>query len=103
LSADGRYLAFGGPVTPWSVCELATGKRLHQLRLSQNPVHGLAFTPNGRFLAVDQFNEIRLIGVLSGKEIRKLPKKTPGPSLMLVFSPDGRTLAEFPSAPIIRL
>jgi WD40 repeat protein len=35
---------------------------------------------------------IRLFGVLSGKEIRKLPK-LPGTGVALVFSPDGRTLA----------
>lgn len=96
LSPDGRYLALGGSATPLTLCELATGKRLHQLTPSQGFVSGLAFTPNGRFLAVDQVTEIRLFGVLSGKEIRKLPKKTTVSSMIMVFSPDGRTLAAFP-------
>lgn len=103
LSPDGRYLAFNGWATPLTVCELATGKRLHRLGSSQGSFPRMAFTPNGRFLAVDMFNEIRLFGVLSGKEIRKLPKKKPVPSVMLVFSPDGRTLAAFPSAAPIQL
>jgi len=104
LSPDGRYLAFGGPVTPWTVCEVATGKRLCQLEPAQSPNQALAFTPNGRFLAVaSPLNEIRLIGVLSGKEIRKLSNNKPAHSQMLVFSPDGRTLADFPSGSTIHL
>ncbi len=104
LSPDGRYLAFGGPVTPWTVCEVATGKRVCQLEPAQSPNQALAFTPNGRFLAVaSPFNEIRLIGVLSGKEIRKLPKNKPEHSQLLAFSPDGRTLVEVSSGLTIRL
>ncbi len=104
LSPDGRYLAFGGPITPWTVCEVATGKRLCQLEPAQSPNQALAFTPNGRFLAVaSPANEIRLIGVLSGKEIRKLPKNKPEHSQMLAFSPDGRTLVEVSSGPTIHL
>jgi WD40 repeat protein len=103
LSPDGRYLAFNGWATPLTVCELATGKRLSQLGSSQVSFPRMAFTPNGRFLAVDMFNEVRLFGVLSGKEIRKLPKKTPVPSQILIFSPDGRTLAAFPSSATIHV
>jgi WD40 repeat protein len=104
LSPDGRYLAFGGHATPWTVCELATGKRLRQLGQLQPSVAGPIFTPNGRFLAVDEHKEVRLIGVLSGKEIRRLPKPpSVGPSTKQVFSPDGRTLVGFPSGHIIYL
>ncbi|MGH7227431.1 MAG: WD40 repeat domain-containing protein, partial [Gemmataceae bacterium] len=85
-------LAFGGPATPLTVCELATGKRLHELAPPQGIISGLAFTPNGRFLAVDEYSRIRLFGVVSGKEMRKLPVTT-GTRNQLVFSPDGRTLA----------
>src|SRR5262249_16284397 len=92
LSPDGRYLAYGGPATPLTVCELATGKRLRELAPTQGILSGLAFTPNGRFLVVDEFTRIRLIGVLSGKEIRKLTVPQ-GSNSTLLFSPDGRTLA----------
>jgi WD40 repeat protein len=103
LSPDGRFLVLGDSGYPLCVCELATGKLLHQLRPSQGSKGRLAFTANGRFLAESAFNEIRLFGVLSGKEIRKLPKKPPATSPILAFSPDGRTLAEFPSGPTIHL
>ncbi|MGH7223037.1 MAG: hypothetical protein ACRELF_07405, partial [Gemmataceae bacterium] len=92
ISPDSRYLAFGGPATPLTVCELATGKRLRELAPPQGILSGLAFTPNGRFLAVDEYTRIRLFGVVSGKEMRKLPVTT-GTRNQLVFSPDGRTLA----------
>ncbi|HEY7428360.1 MAG TPA: PQQ-binding-like beta-propeller repeat protein [Gemmataceae bacterium] len=92
LSPDGRYLVYGGSATPLTVCDLATGKRLRELAPAPGILSGLAFTPNGRFLAVDEFTRIRLIGVLSGKEIRKLPA-LPGANSTLAFSPDGRTLA----------
>ncbi len=90
VSPDGRYLAFDGPATPLTVCELATGKRLHEL----GPVPGyhLAFTPNGQVLAVDVSRGIRLFDVASGKEIRTLPLPAGG-FHRLLFSPDGRTLA----------
>ncbi|MGH7222037.1 MAG: hypothetical protein ACRELF_02305, partial [Gemmataceae bacterium] len=92
LSPDGRYLAFGGFVTPLTVCELSTGKRLHDLGRPQGVISGLAFTPNGRFLAMSDYRGTHLFGVLSGKELCKLPTP-PGTSNRLVFSPDGRTLA----------
>jgi WD40 repeat protein len=92
ISPDGRYLAYGGAATPLTVCELATGKRLRELTPTPGILWGLTFTPNGRFVAVDENTKIRLIGVLSGKEIRKLPVPR-GMYSTLVFSPDGRTLA----------
>ena len=92
VSPDGLYLAFGGPAIPLTVCELATGKRLRELPQPQGILSGLAFSPNGRFLAADEYTRVRLFGVQSGKEMRNLPMK-PGTSNALAFSPDGRTLA----------
>jgi WD40 repeat protein len=93
ISPDGRYLVFGGPDTPLTLCELATGKRLHELAPSQsNFFTGAAFTPDSRLLAVDEYTGIRLFEVPSGKEVRKLPLKSPKQN-RLVFSPDGRMLA----------
>ncbi len=92
LSPDGRYLAYGGGSSPLTVCELNTGKRVRELTRSAGLLAGLAFTPNGRFLAVEDYTGMHLFGVLSGKEIRKL-SRPPGASRTLIFSPDGRTLA----------
>lgn len=92
ISPDSRYLAFSGDSTPLTVCELAAGKRLHELAPPGASVYlGLAFTPNGRSLAAEEHGGIRLFDVPSGKEIRKLPATAGGGNLF--FSPDGRILA----------
>jgi WD40 repeat protein len=92
LSPDGRYLVYGGPATPLTLCETATGKRLRELAPAQGILSGLAFTPNGRFIAVGEYTRIRLFGVLSGKVIRTFPVAATA-SHILAFAPDGRTLA----------
>jgi WD40 repeat protein len=94
FSPNGQYFAFGGLDTPLTVCELSSGKRLQELALPRGTISGLAFTPNGRFLAVDDYTRIRLFGVLSGKELHKLPLTSAMRNHnQLIFSPDGRTLA----------
>jgi WD40 repeat protein len=93
FSPDGRYLAFGGPSLPLTVCEAATGKLLHELAPPQgNYYTGAAFTPDSRLLAVDELTGIHLFDLRSGKEVRKLPLSARSRSI-LAFSPDGRTLA----------
>lgn len=92
VSPDGRYLAYGGPSDPVTLCDLATGKRLREVMPAQGILSGLAFTPNGRFLAVHNYTGLRLFGVLSGKEIRNLPAAQASNGT-LAFSPDGRLLA----------
>ena len=102
VSPDGRYLAMSSFAAAPTLCDLTTGKRLHQLGNMVNAANGLAFTPNSRFLAVSTFQGTHLYGVLSGKELRRFPGRS-GASNALIFAPDGQMLAALGPGYIIHL
>jgi WD40 repeat protein len=102
ISPDGRYLALSSFAAAPTLCDLTTGKRLHQLGSQVNAANGLAFTPNSRFLAVSTFQGTHLYGVLSGKELRRFPGRS-GASSALIFAPDGQMLATLGPGYIIHL
>jgi len=105
----GESVAFAGrgdhTVRVWS---LTTGKQVASLKLPLVRVCGLAFTPDGRTVAVlcqPQEDDgktdkhwrvasasVRIFDVNSGKRLWELPNKEV-PAGPLAFSPDGRTLA----------
>jgi WD40 repeat protein len=92
VSPDGQYLAFGNWRGTITVCSLATGKRLQEIKHFHGGIEALAFTPNSRFLAVANYGGVTIHGVLSGKELRHSPANLTG-CTALVFSPDGKKLA----------
>ena len=92
ISPDGRYLAYGDRFHAATLCDLKTGKRLRGLAARPDHMGGLTFTPNSRFLAVSGFADIRVFGVVSGKEMRTIRKPRDADNT-LIFSPDGRMLA----------
>jgi WD40 repeat protein len=92
MSPDGHYVALASFAGPLTLCDLTTGKRLRELGNQVNTTGGVAFTPNSRFVAVNTFQGLYLYGVLSGKELRRLPVPF-GFSNLLVFAPDGQTAA----------
>jgi RNA polymerase sigma factor (sigma-70 family) len=110
FSADGKLLAAvrtpanlppagkGGEPTAVSVVELATGKEVRCI--PTDPVHILAFSPDGRVLAASEGNVVRLWEIGTGKEVfrRERHGELPGvPAQAAVtsvaFLPDGRRLA----------
>jgi mono/diheme cytochrome c family protein len=93
---DGSEIAAGGyhEVTVW---DAATGKLRRRIKNVGQRVHGLAFAPDGSFLAVasgtpGEYGELKLFDPKTGKALR-----TPGTSddivLATAVSPDGKLVA----------
>ncbi len=102
VSADGKYLALGGHTQSIPVYETATGRRVANLPQQQGGVHALAFLPGGRFLAVADYRGASVVGLASGKELRRLELPNTGQAA-LALSPDGHTLALAHGGPVLRL
>jgi RNA polymerase sigma factor (sigma-70 family) len=109
FAPDDRTMASGnadGTVRFW---EADTGKEILVLPQQSDPVMGLAYSPDGKFLASRgggygfQDNSIHLWDLTTGKEVRRfgrspsvvIPSYTGSPSwaFRVSFSPDGKLLA----------
>lgn len=97
LSADGRLLALvagpsaGGQVRVW---DLAEGKELHRFGAKDAFPGALAFSPDGRTLAVTDGEAVRLWSRTTGREGPRFAAGTLGPyPARAAFSPEGKALA----------
>ena len=87
FSPDGQYLAVASSLGIW-LYETATS-RPPALLPSENPVGGVAFSPDGRTLVSAAYpGEIRLWDLTTGRTTATLQGFAP-----VAFSPDGKTLA----------
>ncbi|MEV7861217.1 helix-turn-helix domain-containing protein [Streptomyces hirsutus] len=96
FSPDGTRLALVGAEETVRIWHLATGA-LHTVRTGRDqPVRTVAFTPDGRTLAVVTIEaddeRVTLLDAATGRTQRTIKPSARG-SLSLAFSPDGRTLA----------
>lgn len=99
LSPDGRIAVLGDGIGRLETWSTETGKKLRVLRRTGPGISRLAFSPNGKHLAVGQKNnEITLWSTATWRIVRSFstPKKlAPGKSTWfssLTFTPDSRAL-----------
>ena len=106
MSKDGKVLAVVLPSNVVQLWDVETGKALCQAKSPMNGVGAMAFTPNGKTLAIRGVTDrvCYLHETETGKEIRKLKPVPPGgmggnisggaaDGTGLAISPDGKTIA----------
>jgi WD40 repeat protein len=92
FSPDGKLLAAGDMTNRVHVWDLATGKELHGSPPARNWVTGLAFSPDGKTLAVAAWHRILLWDATTGKD--RLPLGGHSNQVgRVAFSPDGKAVA----------
>jgi WD40 repeat protein len=94
FAPDGKTLASGsadrdGTVRVW---ETASGRMIRERPGNSENVHGLAFDPQGKVLAVACGGRVCLWDLHTGKDVRELETRSQM-VLALAFAPDGRVLA----------
>jgi hypothetical protein len=94
VSPDGKGLVTSGWEDELRVWDLATDKELTRFGAVRSFLAHVTFSPDSKTLAIVHNRIIYLLSVGSSKEPRRLeiPDREEEPSL-LIFSPDGRTLA----------
>lgn len=74
--------------------DVATGRQLRQLDMTNIAVAALTFAPDGRSIATSNHNgTLSLWEAASGKERFQFKPTTPGVPTLLTYSPDGKFLA----------
>jgi serine/threonine protein kinase/WD40 repeat protein/Flp pilus assembly protein TadD len=100
FSPDGRYIAAArsewerdgvAQSTLVGVWEARTGRPVMPLRRVRDSIHSIAFSPDGKTLAVGIVPGIEIFDVATGRHRTSLFQ--PGPISRLAFRPDGRILA----------
>jgi len=99
FSPDGRWALTGSNDKTTRLWDVATGREVRRIE-GDSLVNSVAFTPDGRLALVQTDDEVRVLGVATGQEIRRLPDF--GGSAMAI-SADGRLALTSPKDGMARL
>jgi WD40 repeat protein len=103
LSPDGKQALSGGLDKTLRLWDVETGKELRQFEGHSGNVHGVAFSPDGRFALSGDDHNVRLWEVATGKELHRFDGLQ-GWVYSVVFSSDGRyALSASPGDRTVRL
>jgi WD40 repeat protein len=109
VSADGR-LAVAASGNHWlgsaRAFDLTTGRVLYNVQNTSPFVEAVALSPDGRTLAVEQNNAVRLCEAATGKDLRKITLPEANPRTItqwLAFAPDGKALAVTSEGKVVHL
>ncbi len=96
FSPDGRLLATQDSATQTvSIWDFPKGEKLRSLESGRGIfVRSLAFSPDGKLLAIPGPTDVRVCEVATGKEIHRLDAGTKSAPGCVVISSDGKLLAE---------
>ncbi|WP_165229870.1 protein kinase domain-containing protein [Aquisphaera insulae] len=78
-----------------TLCDVSTGQGRQSMPAGEDPIHALAFSPDGRLLASGTLDgRVVIHDLTTGRPLHQRPIAGPGVAMgMLAFSPDGRRLA----------
>jgi WD40 repeat protein len=103
VSPDGKLVATKGHDAAARLWDAATGKELHKFDAAEDPgTSNVAFTPDGKGLAVAGRKEVFIFDTATGKEVRRFAGHNAFVT-SLHFSPDGNLLASAGSDGLARL
>lgn len=106
LSTDGKTLYLAGAAeSVVRVYDVATGKEAAPPEAHSGAVSALAWSPDGKTLASagNADRSIILWDAATGKLLRRLPELEAYPTLMMQFSPDGKSLISFGNDRVLRV
>ncbi len=92
FSQNGKTLAYGGGDNNAILWDLSSRRRIATVKGHTSQVECLAFSPNGKMLATEGSDSIRLWDLAAGRNIAVL-EKFGAMFKSVAFSPDGKTVA----------
>lgn len=96
VSPDGKWLAAGSHLRGGSIWEIASRKKIRDL--ARDDPRAVVFSPDGRFLLVEETSCLKMLKVGTWEQANELPAKR-----FLAFSPDGNFMACLDSTWVVHL
>ncbi len=96
FSPDSKIIASGGYDGTFKLWDATTGAALRTVNVAGGQIASLAFSPDGKTLAVASVAPVKLYDVANGENLREFVQTSPDELIStdsVAFSPDGKRLA----------